>query len=186
MWFRFASRAAGLRLAALALSTLPLAGCGLFDDLFGRDTGKCPTAEIAGTLGSVTRFRGDPGNPANLAYRATLSNIQSDCSFGDDSVTVTVNVTVMAEIGPAATERSAEFPYFLAVATPGDRVVAKRQFGGALNFGTTQRRTGVTDTLTETIPLKDLKQSDRYHLMLGFQLTPDELAYNRARGRGGE
>ncbi len=63
-------------------------------------------------------------------------------------------------------------------------MIAKREFGGALTFAPNQRRTGVTDTLTETIPLKDLKASDRYHLLLGFQLTQEELSYNRTRGRG--
>jgi hypothetical protein len=180
MVLKLSSRA-GLRLAALCLATLPLSDCVWLG--LDHDTGGCPVVQITGQLGSVTRFNGDPGNPANLAYRATLSNVSSDCSFDDDSVTVSVNVMVLAEIGPAAPSRSAEFPYFAAITGPNDRVLDKKQFGGALTFEPTQHRAGAADTLTQRIPLKNLKESGHYHVLLGFQLSPDELKYNRSKGK---
>ncbi len=169
-----------VRFAAFAAATLLLGGCNSLRVSY-TDV-KCPSADVTGQLGTVSRFRGEGGNFADLAYHATLTNVKGSCDLDDDGVTIDVAVTVLAEIGPAATSRTAEFPYFVAIVGPNNTVITKRIFDDTLTFADGQRRAGATDHLTQRIPLRDPHNAPEVHIFMGFQLTKDELAYNRTHG----
>jgi|HubBroStandDraft_1064217.scaffolds.fasta_scaffold00032_7 hypothetical protein len=170
-------RAAGRVVAALGLG-LTLAGCSWFRGEY--DDVKCPATGVVGGLGSVSRFDGRGTGFVDLAYRATLSEVKSDCKVDSGGVTVTMTVTTTAELGPAATGRNADFVYFVAITDTHDKIVAKNLFDNPVTFKPDLNRAGGKDTLSERIPLADPKQADRYHVILGFQMTEDELAYNRS------
>jgi hypothetical protein len=142
---------------------------------------KCPSSGVVGGIGNVSRFDGRGTGFANLAYRASLSQVSSDCKIDSSGVTVTVAVATLAELGPAATGRSADFPYFVAVTDSHDKIVAKRVFPNTVNFAGNQSRGGSQDTVSERVPLANPKTADRYHVVFGFQMTEDELAYNRSQ-----
>lgn len=170
----------GLRLAVLAPLGLALAGCSWFGESY-RDV-KCPSTDIISTLGSVSRVRGEGGNFADLRYHAQLTGLKGICDVDDSGVTVKLTVSTLGEIGPAATERSADFPYFVTVTGPNDQVIAKQVMANVLVFPPNQPRAGATDQLTQNIPLRNPRDAGKYHVLLGFQLTPEELAYNRLHG----
>jgi hypothetical protein len=142
---------------------------------------KCPAAGVVGGIGTVSRFDGRGTGFVNLASRASLSEVKSDCAVDSGGVTVNVTVTTLAELGPAATGRTVDFPYFVAVTDGHDKVVAKRVFANGISFKSNLDRAGGKDTLSERIPLANPKQADRYHVVIGFQLTEEELAYNRSQ-----
>jgi hypothetical protein len=154
-----------------------LSGCSWFSSDYA-DV-KCPAAGVIGGIGTVSRFDGHGIGFANLASRASLSEVKSDCQIDSAGVTVTVTVSTLAELGPAATGRTIDFPYFVAITDSHDKVVAKKVFANGITFKSDLNRAGGRDTLSEHIPLANPKQADRYHIVLGFQLTEDELAYNR-------
>jgi hypothetical protein len=168
------------RLPAVGLCAVTLAGCNSLH-LSYTDV-KCPSTDITGQLGSVSRFRGEGGNFADLTYHASLTGLKGECDLDDDGVTITMTVTVLAEIGPAAALRTADFPYFVAIVGTNNRIVAKRQFDDTLTFPANQRRAGATDTITQRIPLKDPHNASDLHVFVGFQLTREELEYNRTHG----
>ena len=60
--------------------------------------------------------------------------MKSDCAVDSGGVTVNVTVTTLAELGPAATGRTVDFPYFVAVTDGHDKVVAKRVFANGITF----------------------------------------------------
>ena len=166
--------------AAFLSCTLATGSCGALH--MNYTDVKCPTTDITGELASVSRFRGEGGNFADLAYHATLSNVKGSCDLDDDGVTIDFQVTVLADIGPAAANRTVDLPYFVAVVGPNNRVISKRVFDDSLTFPDGQRRAGVTDQISQRIPLRDPHNAPDYHVFVGFQLTPDEVAYNRAHG----
>jgi hypothetical protein len=57
--------------------------------------------------------------------------------------------------------------------------VAKQTLTDTMSFAGNQTRTGATDSLSETIPLANPREAANYHVFVGFQLTPEELAFNR-------
>lgn len=156
---------------------LALGGCswvsGQYSDV------KCPGAGVVSGIDTVARFDGRGTGYVNLADRATVGGVKSDCNIDNGGVSVTVSLSTVAELGPTAAGRSIDFPYFVAVTDGHDKVVAKRVFQNTVTFKPNENRAGTQDTVTERIPLADPKQADRYHVIVGFQLTPEELAYNR-------
>jgi hypothetical protein len=158
---------------------LALSGCSLVSGDY--DNVKCPATGVVGGIGNVSRFDGLGTGFADLAYRASLSETQSDCSVDKDGVTVTVTVSTIAELGPAAPGRTTDFPYFVAIADATDKIIAKQVFANPITFKPDRNRAGSRDTLSQRIALANPKDADRYHVVLGFQLTEDELAYNRTR-----
>jgi hypothetical protein len=169
----------GHRIGALCILSLStaLSGCSLIEGKYA-DV-KCPQAGILGQLSAVSRFDGHGTAFSNLGYRASLGDLTSECKVNNEGVTVNVTVSTLAEIGPAASGRSAEFPYFIAVTDENDKIVAKRVLPNEITFKSNQSRAGARDTDNERIPIPDPKDAAKYHVVIGFQLTPDELAYNR-------
>jgi hypothetical protein len=156
---------------------LALGGCswisGQYSDV------KCPAAGVVTGIDTVARFDGRGTSYVNLADRATIGGVTSDCTIDSSGVSVTVSLSTVAELGPTAPGRSIDFPYFIAVTDTHDKVIAKRVFQNTVTFKPNENRAGTQDTDTERVKLADPKQADRYHIIVGFQLTPEELAYNR-------
>jgi hypothetical protein len=159
--------------------TLSLGGCswisGQYSDV------KCPGAGVISGIDTVSRFDGRGTAYINLADRATIGGVKSDCNIDDSGVSVTVSLSTVAELGPTAPGRTIDFPYFVAVLDQHDKTVAKRVFQNSITFKPNENRAGTADTVTERIPLSNPKTADRYHVVLGFQLTEAELAYNRTQ-----
>ena len=77
---------------------------------------------------------------------------------------------------------AAELEYFVAVTGPGDQILAKETFGTRLDFAG-RNRIGVAEELAQRIPLPSDSDPGSYAVLVGFQLTPEELADNRRRRR---
>ncbi len=170
---------AARRIVFLLGLNLALGGCswisGQYSDV------KCPAAGVVTGIDTVARFDGRGTGYVNLADRATVGGVTSDCTVDSTGVSVTVSLSTVAELGPTAPGRSIDFPYFVAVIDGHDKTIAKRVFPNTVTFKPNENRAGTQDTVTERIPLADPKQADRYHVVVGFQLTEQELAFNRTQ-----
>jgi hypothetical protein len=167
------------RAAALLCFTGTLAGCSLVESKYA-DV-KCPEAGIVSEASAVSRFDGHGTGFPNLAYRASLGDLKTECRVNDEGASVTVTISTLAEIGPTAPARSADFSYFVAITDPQDKIISKRVFSNEVEFKGNQARGGARDIDSERIPMPDPKEAPKYHIVIGFQLTPEELAFNRAQ-----
>jgi len=59
-------------------------------------------------------------------------------------------------------------------------VLAREQFDTFIDFPGNKTRNGIREELEEKIPLTGGQRGDDYRVYVGFALTHDELAYNRA------
>lgn len=151
-----------------------LSGC---ETLFGeRHTEvKCPRADVASQVGSII-LPVDTGD--SVGYHAKLTDLTGTCDIGDDSASVTLKVTInVGAEGGGAPDKKFDLPYFVAVLDPNDHIVAKEELTNAVEL--TEGKSSSTDTLEETIPLAEPETASRYHIIVGFQLTQEQLAYNR-------
>lgn len=143
----------------------------------------CPQVAIVRDLQGVTQFRSGTGRDlTDVVSRAALADFDGNCEYGRDGVTVNVNLNLVAERGPALQGSQANYRYFVAVTAPGaDTPVAKTEFDTAVVFPTGQTRAGTREELSPRIPLpKDANAKD-WRILIGFQLTPEQLDYNRAQ-----
>jgi hypothetical protein len=74
------------------------------------------------------------------------------------------------------------FPYFVALIDPAGKVMQEDAFKAPMNFvpGERYRRTPV-ERISVHLPLKNTADGGAYTVLVGFQLTPDQLAFNRSQ-----
>ena len=154
-----------------------LSGCSWFKGKYDDD--KCPVVSIPDDLARVTHYQGQGTTFANVAVSAQLSDAQGTCTFQEDGITVDMTVSVLASLGPAATDRTGDFAYFVAILDPSDKIIAKKIFPSPIDFPPGQTRRGSVETISQHIPLSDAKLAGKYKIEVGFQLSQEELSYNR-------
>ena len=174
-------------LAALALGLPLLAAC---SSLGGSETAVkgCPKVQIVRDLSEVTNFKPGPGRDFNdIQNRAALIDYSGKCDYMDDGVRLTMFVTLLAERGPALEGNRGDYRYFVAVYPPNSDVpVAKTEFDTSVGFGNGQQRSGSKEELTPFIPLPKNTDASDWTVVVGFQLTPEQMAYNRSLMSGGK
>lgn len=142
----------------------------------------CPKVTIIRDLDTVTEFRPGGGRDASdVVVRGQLVDFVGNCEYGDDGVTVNLNLILGAEKGPALTGNQAKFRYFVGVLRPGQEQLAnKAEFDTDVTFPEGQSRAANKEELTPRIPLpKDANAKD-WRIAVGFQLTPEQRDYNLA------
>lgn len=160
-------------LAAAAVSVI---ACG------ERREAACPEGSILPGAASVTRFRDGPGRDlTDVVSSAEVVDIATTCRYDRRGVTVSLQVAIAATRGPADRSRQARYDYFVAITDPEGRIVAKEVFPVQFEFPEGQARTGTVDEIEPRIPLSDPRIAPDYRIHVGFQLTPEELAWNRSR-----
>ena len=94
-----------------------------------------------------------------------------------------VQVGIELTRGPAAPGRRVEFAYFVAV-LDGDAILDKQVFPLRAEFpANADRLRFAGDEVELRLPVRENKTAAAYRIEVGFQLTPEELAANRSRGR---
>lgn len=176
--------------AAVAVLALPLLGACSSLGLGGEDAEpvaqapRCPAVEFVKGAEEVTLFRDGAGRDlTDVTSRAVLADYAGGCRPGEGRVDVDLKLVLAAEKGPALQGMSADYRYFVAVADPEGGILAKQEFDTSVSFPQAQRRAGSVEDLAQTIPVAEGTRPEDYRILVGFQLTPDQLQYNR-EGRG--
>ncbi|MCQ4161813.1 hypothetical protein NON00_18020 [Roseomonas sp. GC11] len=172
-------------MAAMGAALL-LAGCGSGDRGNPLLDGKapCPAISILADGADLTRFR--PGGGRDLTameFNASISGYKASCDFAprNAGLDVTLKPSFLVERGPAATGRAAEMTYMVAVAQDGNPVAPPSLFGLKVEFPANVSRSAGEDEVTIRLPGTPA-QAARRQIWISFQLSPEELALNRARG----
>jgi len=173
-------RRSGLRAVPLLLAAvLAVTACSRSE----KPEAACPRGVIPADSASITRFREGPGRDlTDVVAEGEIANILVQCKYDRRSVTVDLQIAVTGDRGPADRSRMADFEYWIAIVDPQQNVVTKQS--ARVRFQFTDNRTRLGQILNEFepyIPLADLNKGPEYQIMVGFQLTPDELAWNRSQ-----
>ena len=168
------------RVAAAVLAPLALAGCGGDGEAFAP---ACPGAAIVRDAADITRFRGPSRDLTDMALDGRITGLQGKCTRGGrDAVLTTVTPALELTRGPAAQGRTAELAYFVAVGQ-GERILDKQVFALRAEFPPNTDRVRLSgDDVELRLPVKPGETAAAYRVLVGFQLTPEELELNRSRG----
>ncbi len=171
-------------LAALA-TTLLAAGC----DQTKRQPPPCPAIIVVGETAELTQFRPGPGRDlTDVVAEGRIDRFDGFCETdrkrdGTGEVKVELQIFVVVARGPANTTRTASYEYFVAVADKSERILAKQTFSAEVAFEGNRNRLTAFETLEQKIPLTVNQDGGAFTVYVGFQLTTDQLAYNRAKKR---
>jgi hypothetical protein len=168
-----------LAIPVIAAALGALSGCGMFSKTQQFD---CPVVEIPKELASMTKFRDGGGRDlTDVVYQAGILDVQIACDYGSKGVDIQLNVVVGAERGPANRAPNATVPYFIAIGDPSRTILAKEVFSSTVTYQPNLPRAYNTEETEETIPLPKGRSAEKYGIIVGLQLSPEELEYNRAR-----
>ncbi len=165
------------QLAALAMAaTVALAGC---QGLTEQSARACPSVAILGNTNVVTKFA-PVGAAASILAEASLSGLNSGCRANDERVLVEIAFQIDAVRGLSSDVLGVEIPFFAAVTDTEGTILAKDIFIGRLEFSETGTAT-LVERIEEDIPLAPGQAPVGFQIVVGFQLTPEEMRYNQAR-----
>ena len=172
-------RLAGLsRVAGIGLVLASVAGCGLIGSK--QPQYDCPTTAAVGDATVQSKFRPGPGRDlTDVRYQVRLADVSSECRYDSKGVEVRIKAGFALELGPANPDRKAVYEFFVAITDPNDEIVAKRNFTTPLEFPANVGYLEHLEELQPRIPLPKGGSAADYKVILGLQLTEDELDYNR-------
>ena len=167
--------------AVIAVSALGLlvSGCGLFD----KDVKyRCPAVFILDDARELTRFKPGPGRDiTDILFQAEIVNFVGDCDYDEGTAEIELSVQILVERGPANKGREVAFEYFVAMPQFQSQTEGKRVFSVVGAFDGNLTRMQYQDDLEMTIPVSAPTDGAAVEIVLGFQLTPEELKFNRSR-----
>ena len=145
----------------------------------------CPVTNFVSDLDHVTEFTdGAVGDLTDVRFDAQLASLSAICNFESDELVMDIAFQVIAARGPANKSNQAAVTYFLAISDETGAVIAKQTFDNTLPFKGNLRRVAIKDEFEPKIPYPaDRKILNDYRVLIGFQLTKEQLAYNRSRRR---
>lgn len=168
--------------------TLALLGCETIQSLnFSSEPTSpdpCPIAVVAEEAARLTRF--DPGtnrDPRNILFEAEIPGLNGDCGHGDTEIDIDLQVRIVAGRGPANTTQQATIPYFVAITRTDKTILAREAFEATIEFPGNQTRNETIEEIEQTIPFGEGDSGANYVIVVGFEMTPEELEYNRQLGR---
>ena len=168
---------------ALVLATLALAGCDGSDDP-NRFPPACPASSILADAADITRTDGRGQDITDTVMDGRITGLQGTCRDSPDRKALDATIRVGMDVGrgPAATGRTEKVPYFVAVERDG-RILDKQVMTLDVAFPANTDRVHVEgEAIPLRFPLSKGVTGAAYRILIGFQLTPEQLSANRARG----
>ncbi len=145
----------------------------------------CPKVTIVDDLSSISDFL-NPNNTTkeNLVSRVDLKSAESTCKLGSKSAIIDLKLIFNGTLGAKGRDISSNkpffsYPFFVAITTPSGKIMAKEIFAASLTYDHQQNTHSYFENLRQIIPIKSKSLAKRYKVLIGFQLTPNQLAYNR-------
>ncbi len=144
----------------------------------------CPRVAILADAADLTRYRPGGGQDiTDLVLDGRIAGFKGGCEREDrDHVRTKLNVDLQLLRGPAARGRQAPVSFFVAV-RDGDRILDKQTYNLNVEFPANQDQLRITGPDTSLlVSVNREKAAAAYDVLIGFQLSPEELALNRRRG----
>lgn len=162
---------------------LTLAACTSGEERERIEALPCPAVAILGDTEKLTVYKDGGRDITDLVLRAEIDQAVTQCEYDVDDGIIYVDIAYRgtAELGPGAETRQLSVPTFIALTEVNRSVLRKEIRPLNLNFSGGSRRIEFTQTIEETrVPYVAPFDGSAYELLVGFQLTADQLELNRA------
>ncbi len=145
----------------------------------------CPRIAVLGGAEQVVVFDGRGTDITNVVARAEIQKSALTCEYDSDEKTISMDLGFngLAELGPAATGPELHLRGFVAV-TRGDNSVIRKTFVDVpVVFEKGSQKMHFVSTLEDNVlSYTNSVDGSAYEILVGFQLSPEQLAYNKAHG----
>ena len=168
--------------AILVVATIAASSCNKRDPFANLN---CPTVLVLAEARFLTQFEPGAGRDiTDIEYEGRIASVDYKCTERVGRGYVETKVTVRTEFatGTAAASTTVDFPIFIAVSEGEKKVIEKREQTVKVEFKK-GRRIARTATVVKKIrvPLGGEVPPEYHNVVVGFQLTPAQVAYNRTK-----
>ena len=172
-----------LRTAALAgLSILLLSGCQT-----EKERANCPVATVLASASYLTAFTpGMQDDPAGELYTVQMTGVSQSCDFDKDEGTADSDVVIAFRAPRTPTGDAGHYPvpYFVASILDGSNIQTKKILATTFDFNPGEASTTFTVAApTYRTKFDNGKKPYQYGLVVGLQLTREQLDYNKKLDR---
>lgn len=171
------------RFLAAALIYLSASACGIVEK---HESYSCPEVFILKDAEKLTRFKPGPGRDnSDIRFEAMVSDFRGECDYNQDRGAWIAKVELLIQIsvnrGVANPSGDIAFEYFVVLPDFEGKPGGKQIFSVNSAFEEGSKKRIYQDSVKLLIPLKTPKKGAQTEIVLGFQLTRDELKFNRNR-----
>jgi hypothetical protein len=144
----------------------------------------CPQPAVLQQANTLTLFLPGRQDVGGQVTTAKITGIAGACTLAQAKhlLRVTFRAGFSASNGPANHAAKLTLPYFVAISN-GDNVISKSPYSITLNFdGNASTASATSDPVK--IELSNVPESAQVEVLIGFQMTPDQVAYAAAHPDG--
>jgi len=142
----------------------------------------CPVTGFISETDYITKKQAGTGD---ILYRAYFDRVFGFCNRDGEDLEIEVVVNIKGGYHPdqaASVKKDIKIPYFVTILDDQSNLLIKHNFTAMVQmntegYGQAQMRQDLR------IPMANLGQVDQAQILVGMQLTPEELQTNREEGR---
>ncbi len=139
----------------------------------------CPPVYLVPDLAQIVQFQNQ-----SLISQTKITGLDRRCEENSNVLRVIITIEATGQLGKqgkkdAKVQANYTFPYLLAVVDGSGKIIAKDVFALNAVYEKNIVTARFRDQIVQTIPRISGRDIGAYHIQLGFQLSPEELSYNR-------
>ena len=139
----------------------------------------CPQTAIVRELERAKDFGGDTPEEQSLVAVALMQNVRGRCDYKDEGADENFDLKIVAERADRLGGDHISFPFFIAVLDPDRKILSKELMTADFTFHGKDKTTDQTESLHVFIPMDKEANGEYHQVLMGFQLTEDQLTANR-------
>ena len=129
-------------------------------------------------------FRDGPGRDViDMEFDAEIVQLAGECAYSDGRSALAISFfpAFRVTLGAADADRRAQFSYFVAVVRRSDSAILNKEvFDLSVVAPPNQNQVRFRDNQIDLrLPLREGETGSSFQLLLGFQLSEEQLQYNR-------
>jgi hypothetical protein len=137
----------------------------------------CPQVAVLQQAKTVTEFLPGLNDVAGQITTAQITGVAGACvtAHKNRTLRVTFRAGFVASNGPANQGAALQLPYFVALSR-GDQIIQKQNYTIALHFNGNASTT-VATSKPVTVEFGNVADTKDVEVLIGFQMTPEQLSY---------
>ncbi len=150
------------------------------------NAGPCPLLGVLYDSSRLVEFTGTDERFANVAFTGEMRGVRGLCRYtGTDPIEMSLEIDMAFGKGPAAQKDSRIYRYWVAVTRANLAPVEKQYFDLNVEFPRGEDRMAGSEIIQKiVIPrANDTISGANFEILVGFDLTPQQLAFNRSGKR---
>ena len=139
----------------------------------------CPRIRFVSEAAQIVHLLPGKNDLDSVTSIVTLDDFQGGCNYQKETLLyVDIDLIFIANQGPSFTNDPVTSSYFVAIITPDDQILTAQQFNTTIALVPDQPQTRSQERIVLTIPVDEQSYGRDYRVVIGFNLTPEQLAWN--------